>query len=65
MLDNYANKTREIVRKYQNKNDRQRALTKIMHGMDIECLGIKYKQSKRSGRRMGKYKAKKVKDLSD
>ena len=36
-----------------------------MHRLDIECFGIKYKKSKSSGRRMGKYKAKKVKDLSD
>ena len=36
-----------------------------MHRLDIECFGIKYKKSKSSGRRMGKYKAKEVKDLSD
>ena len=36
-----------------------------MHRLDIECFGIKYKKSKSSGRRMGKYKAKEVKDLLD
>ena len=36
-----------------------------MHRLDIECFGITYKRSKRSGRKMGKYKAKEVKDLSD
>ena len=65
MLDNYANELREIVRKYKNKNNRQRAFKQIMHKLDIECFGIKYKKSKSSGRRMGKYKVKKIKDLSD
>ena len=36
-----------------------------MHKLDIEYFCIKYKKSKSSGRRMGKYKAKEVKDLSE
>ena len=56
MSDNYANKIREIVRKYKNKNDRQRAFKQIMDRLDIECFSIEYKQSKSSSRRMGKTK---------
>ena len=55
MLDNYAKEIREIVRKYKNKNDRHRTFKQIMHRLDIECFGIKYKKSKSSGRRMGIY----------
>ena len=45
----------ETVPKYKNKNYR----------FDIEYFGIKYKISKSSARRMGKYKAKEVKELSE
>ena len=65
MSDNNANEICEIRRKYINKNYRQRACKQIIHRLDLECFGIKYKKSKSSGRRMGKYKAKEVKDLSD
>ena len=36
-----------------------------MHKLDIECFGIKYKKSKSSAKRMGKYKHKEVKELSE
>ena len=36
-----------------------------MYRLDIECFGIKYKKSKSSARRMGKYKSKKFKELSE
>ena len=36
-----------------------------MYRLDIECFGIKYKKSKSSARRMGKYKHKEVKELSE
>ena len=36
-----------------------------MHRQDVECFGIKYRKGKSSGRKMGKYKAKEIKDLSD
>ena len=36
-----------------------------MQRLDIECFDIKYKKSKSSARRMGKYKAKEVKELSE
>ena len=52
----------ETVPKYKNK--RQQAFKQIMHRLDIECFGIKYKKSKSSARRMGKYKHKEVKGLS-
>ena len=54
----------ETVPKYINKNERQQAFKPIMHRLDIECFGIKYKKSKSSARRMGKYKHKEVKELS-
>ena len=36
-----------------------------MHRLDMEFFGIKYKKSKSSARRMGKYKHKEVKELSE
>ena len=42
-----------------------KALKQIMQRLDIECFGIKYKKSKSSARRMGKYKHKEVKELSE
>ena len=65
MSDNYPNRIRKIVRKYKNKNDRQQAFKQIMHKLDIECFGIKYKKSKSSARKMGKFKHKEVKELAD
>ena len=55
----------DTVPKYKDKNERQQAFKQIMHRLDIECFGIKYKKSKSSTRRMGKYKQKEVKELSD
>ena len=56
--DKYAQEIRETVKKYKNKNDRQGAFKQIMHRLDVECFGIKYRKSKSSGRKMGKYNAK-------
>ena len=53
------------VRKFKHKNDRQLAFKQIMHRLDIEGFGIKYKKSKSSARKMGKYKHKEVKELAD
>ena len=56
----------ETVQKFKNKNDRQLAFKQIIHRLDIECFSIKYKKkSKSSARRMGNYKAKEVKELSE
>ena len=55
----------ETVRKFEHKNERQLAFKQIMHKLDIECFGVKYKKSKSSARKMGKYKHKEVKDLAD
>ena len=35
-----------------------------MHRLDVEYFGTKYRKSKSSGRKMGKYKAKEIKDIS-
>ena len=53
------------VSKYKHKNERQQAFKQIMHHLDIECFGIKYKKSKSSARKMGKFKHKEVKELAD
>ena len=55
----------ETVRLFEYKNERQHAFKQIMHKLDIECFGIKYKKSKSSARNMGKYKHKEVKDLAE
>ena len=60
----YAKEIMETVPKYRNKNERQQAFKQIMHRLDIECFGIKYKKSKSSARCMGKNKHKEVKELS-
>mgnify|MGYP001490546936 CR=1 FL=1 len=36
-----------------------------MHKINIKCFRIKYKKSKSSSKKMGKYKHKAVKELSD
>ena len=33
----------ETIPKYKNKNKRQQAFKQIMHRLDMECFGIKYK----------------------
>ena len=55
----------ETIPKYKNKNERQQAFKQIMHRLDTECFGIKYKKSKSSARKMGKYNRKEVKELAD
>ena len=45
MWDNYANEIREIVRKYKNKNDRQRAFKQIMNRLD-NFLALKIRKVK-------------------
>ena len=55
----------ETIPKYKNKNERQQAFKQIMHRLDIKCFGIKYKKSKSSARKMGKFKQKEVKELAD
>ena len=44
--DLYAKDIRETVEKFKDKNDRQQAFKQIMHKLDIECFGIKYKKAK-------------------
>ena len=61
----YAKENMDTVPRYKNKYERQQAFMQIMHRLDIECFGIKYKKSKSSARRMGKYKHKEVKELSE
>ena len=65
LSNKYAREIMETVPKYKNKNYRQLAFKQIMHKLDIECFGIKYTKSKSSARRMGKHKAKEVKELSE
>ena len=55
----------ETIPNYKNKNERQKAFKQIMHCLDIERFGIKYKKSKSSARKMGKFKHKEVKELAD
>ena len=55
----------DTVPRYKNKNERQQAFKQIMHRLNIECFGIKFKKIKSSPRFMRKYKHKKVKELSD
>ena len=47
-----------------DKNERQDAFKEIIHKLDIEAFGIKFKKSKSIQRRIGKYKAKELKPLS-
>ena len=55
LSNKYAKEIMETVQKYKNKNERQQAFKIIMHSLDIECLGIKFKKSKSSARCMGIY----------
>ena len=54
----------EAVRIYKDKNDLQREFKKIMHEIDIECFGIKYKKSRQTRKNMSKRKHEVVKELS-
>ena len=54
LSNKYAKEIMETVPKYENKNERQQAFKQIMHRLDIECFGIKYKKSKSSARRLVK-----------
>ena len=63
LSNKYAKEIMETVPKYRNKSERQQAFKQIMHRLDIECFGIKHKKSKRSGRLIGKYKLKEVREL--
>ena len=65
LSNKYSKEIMETLKKYKNKNKRQQAFKHIMHRLDIECFGIKYKKSKSSARKMGKYKHKEVKELSN
>ena len=58
---NYNNKEGWIL--YKSRSNLY--AKEIMHRLDIECFGIKYKKGKSSARRMGKYKHKEVKELSE
>ena len=59
----YAPEIMRTVRIYKNKNEIQKEFKNIIHKTDIKYFGIKYKKSKSSSRKMGKYKHKAVKDL--
>ena len=63
LSNKYAREIMETVPKYKNKNDRQLAFKQIMHRLDIECFGIKYKKVRAQLGEWG-YKAKEVKELS-
>ena len=63
LSNKYAREIMDTVPKFKNK--RQQTFKQIMHRLYIQCFGIKYRKSKSSARRMGKYKHKDVKELSD
>ena len=46
LSNKYAKEIMETVPKYKNKNKSEWAFKQIMHRLDIECFGIKYKKAK-------------------
>ena len=51
LSNKYAPEIMATVSKYKHKNERQQAFKQIMHKLDIECFGIKYKKlSKKNGK---------------
>ena len=65
LSNKYAPDIMATVSKYKHKNERQQAFKQFIHKLDIECFGIRYKKSKSSARKMGKFKHKEVKELND
>ena len=46
LSDKYASDIRTIIKKHKDKNERQDAFKEIIHELDIEAFGIKYRKSK-------------------
>ena len=55
----------QTVRTFTDKNELQKEFKRIMHAIDIECFGIKYKKCKKVIKKMSKHKHRAVKELSD
>ena len=53
-----------MIKKYKNKNERQKAIKQITHKLDAEAFGITYKKVKNTRQKTSKNKAREVKDLS-
>ena len=62
--DKYAPEIRTTINKCKKENDRQAAIKQIMHRLDVEAFVIKYRTIKSTAKKLGKYKAREVKDLS-
>ena len=44
--DKYASDIRTIIKTHKDKNERQDAFKEIIHKLDIEAFGIKYRKCK-------------------
>ena len=64
LSDKYAPDIRRIIKTHKDKNERQDAFKELLHKLDIEAFGIKFRKSKSIQKRIGKYKAKELKTLS-
>ena len=64
LSDKYASDIRTIIKKHKDKKDRQDAFKKIIHKLDIEAFGLKYRKCKSTHKKVGKHKAKELKTLS-
>ena len=54
-----------VIKTHKCKNERQNAFKEITFGLDVGVFGIKYKRSRTTQKRLGKYKEKELKTLSD
>ena len=54
----------KTVRTFTDNNELQKEFKKIMHKIDIECFGIKYKKCKKVTQKMSKHEHNAVKELS-
>ena len=61
----YAPQIMQTVRTFTDKNELQKEFKNIMHAIDIECFGIKYKKCRKVVKKMSKRKHEAVKELSD
>ena len=61
----FAHVIMKTIRMYTDKNEIQKEYKNIMHKIDVKCFGKNTKKVKVQLTKMGKYKHKAVKDLSD
>ena len=62
--NNVANDIRRLTKKYKDVNERQDALKLLLHNLDIDTFGIKFKKQNIPQRKRGKYKTNELKTLS-